>query len=167
MKISLRSGLVVSQLILALALADRAAFGADEDKFLGSWALNAAKSSAPAGTLPTSATVVLSTAGHGTYKSVGDTVIAGQTVHSEITFTTDGKEYSPVTTPAPPAGTPTITESFERVSAAAYKTLLKLNGTTIATILNEVSADGKTLTSTTTGVGAAASMTATLVFDRK
>jgi hypothetical protein len=167
MKIALRLGLVALQLILGLALADRAVFAADEDKFLGTWALNAAKSSAPSGTLPSSATVVLSKASSGMYKSVSDTALGGQALHSEITFTTDGKEYSPVTTPAPPPGTPTITQSFERVSAAAYKALLKLNGTTIATILNEVSADGKTLTATTTGVGAAANVTATLVFDRK
>ena len=37
----LRFSLVALQLILAVALAERAAFAADEDKFLGTWALNA------------------------------------------------------------------------------------------------------------------------------
>jgi hypothetical protein len=167
MKIALRLGLVALQLVVGLTLVNRAAFAADEDKFLGTWALNPAKSSAPAGAVPSSATVVLTKSGSDMYKSVSDTTLAGQPLHSETTFKTDGKDYSPVTTPAPPPGTPSITQSFERVSAAAYKTLLKINGMVIATILYEVSADGKTLTSTTTGVGAAANVTATLVFDRK
>src|SRR5262249_54153304 len=143
------------------------AFAADEDKFLGTWTLNPAKSTAPAGAMPSSATVVLSKAAEGSYKSVTDTTIAGMPIHSEITFTTDGKEYSPVTTPAPPPGMPTIMQTFERVSASVYKTALKVNGTAMATILYEVSADGKTLTSTTTGVGPAANVSVTLVFDRK
>jgi len=167
MKIFLRSGVVGLQLLLALAVADRAAFAADEDKFIGSWALNPSKSSAPAGALPSSATVIVSKESSGMYKSVTDTSLAGQAIHSEITFATDGKDYSPVTTPAPPAGTPTITESFERVSPTAYKTSLKLNGMPIATILNEVSADGKTFTATTTGMGPAANVSAKLVFERK
>jgi len=167
MKLVSRSGLVALQLVLALTLANRGAFAADEDKFLGTWALNPAKSTAPAGAVPSSATVVLSKTGAGTYKSVTDTTLAGTPIHSEITFTTDGKESSPVTTPAPPGGGPTITQTFERVSASAYKTALKLNGTAMATILYEVSADNKTLTSTTTGVGPAANMSVTLVFDRK
>ena len=167
MKLASRSGLLALQLLLVLAFAGRAAFAADEDKFLGTWVLNPAKSSAPAGAVPSSATVVLSRSGSDTYKYVTDTTLAGQSFHSEITFAIDGKDYSPVSTPAPPPGTPSITQSFERVSAAAYKFLLKVNGTAIATILNEVSADGKTLTSTTAPVGAAANVTVTLVFDRK
>src|SRR5215471_18870584 len=101
MKVVSRSGLVALQLLLALTLANRAAFAADEDKFLGTWALNPAKSTAPAGAMPSSATLVLSKTGAGTYKSVSDTNLgAGTPIHSELTFTTDGKESSPVTTPA-------------------------------------------------------------------
>ena len=165
----LRFSLVALQLILAVALAERAALAADEDKFLGTWALNAAKSSAPAGSVPSSATVVLSKTGEaGTYKSVSDFNLAGTALHSEITFAIDGKDYTPVNTPAPPPGAPSVTQSFERVGSSAYKTLVKVSGTAVATILNEVSADGKTLKVTTTGAGpaAGAGATATLVFDR-
>jgi hypothetical protein len=167
MKIALRSGLVALSLLLGLALASRAAFAADEDKFLGTWVLNAAKSSAPAGALPTSATIVVSKAGAGMYKSATDMTMAGITGHSEITFATDGKDYTPVVTPAPPAGSPSVAQSFERVSASAYKGAVKLNGQTIAATLNEVSADGKTLTVTTTGVGQAGNVVITMVCDRK
>jgi hypothetical protein len=165
MRFTLRSGFVT--LLLFLALSGRAALAADEDAFLGTWVLNAAKSTVPAGAMPSSATVVLSRAGEGMFKSVSDTTLGAAAAHAEITFAIDGKDYAPVTTPAPPAGTPPIAQSFERVSAKAYKTSVKLAGQTVAVILNEVSADGKTLTLTTTGVGAAANLTATLLFDRK
>ena len=61
--------------------------------------------------------------------------MAGQQIRAELTFATDGKEYAPVTTPAPPPGSPTITETFERVSANVYKADLKMNGQTIATLM--------------------------------
>ena len=167
MRLPSRLGTAVLSLVLGLAVADRAAFAADEDKFLGTWVLNAEKSKAPAGAMPTSATVVVSKSASGMYKSVSDTALAGITSHSEITFATDGKDYTPVVTPAPPPGTPAVTQSFERVSASAYKGAVKLAGQVIATVLNEVSADGKTLTITTTGVGPAANVVVIMVCDRK
>ena len=167
MKLTLCLGFIALQLVLVLVLAERAAFAADEDKFLGTWVLNIEKSKAPQGAMPTSATVVISKTGPGTYKSVSDTSLAGISSHSEIAFATDGKDYSPVVTPAPPPGTPAVTQSFERVSAAAYKGAVKLGGEVIATVLNEVSADGKTLTITTTGVGPAANVVIIMVCDRK
>jgi len=167
MKLTLHLGFIALQIILVLVLADRAAFAADEDKFLGTWVLNVEKSKAPQGAMPTSATVVLTKMGSGMYKSVSDTALATILSHSEITFATDGKDYSPVATPPPPPGTPAVTQSFERVSATAYKSAVKLGGETIATVLNEVSADGKTLTITTTGVGPAANVVVVMVCDRK
>jgi len=167
MKIASRFGLVALQLAFGLTLVHHAALAADEDKFLGTWTLNAAQSKAPGGALPTSATVVVSKAGSGMYKSVSDTTMAGISGHSEITFATDGKDYTPVVTPTPPGGSPSISQSFERVSASSYKGSIKMNGQVIATTVNEVSADGKTFTITTTGVGPAAGVVAAMVFDRK
>jgi len=165
MKISKRFGFVT--LCLGLALARGAAFAADMDKFIGTWELNASKSQIPGGATPDKATVVVTDAGGGKLKSVSDTNMSGQNVHAELTFAADGKDYTPVTTPAPPPGSPTITESFERVSANVYKTELKMSGQTIATLMQEVSADGKSLKVTTQGVGAAANVTSTMVFDKK
>lgn len=169
MKIASRLGLMALQLTVGLVLVSRVAFAADEDKFLGTWALNAAQSKAPggAGALPTNATVVVTKTGSGMYKSVSETTMGGVSAHSEITFATDGKDYAPVVTPTPPPGAASITQSFERVSATAYKGSIKLNGQVIATTLNEVSADGKTFTITTTGAGPAAGVVATMLFDRK
>ena len=75
----------------------------------------------------------------------------GNAVHSEVTFAIDGKDYAPVVTPAPPGGMPAITQSYEPVSARSYKGTVKVAGQLVATSLNEVSGDGKTLTITTTG----------------
>src|SRR5262249_45938722 len=148
-------------------LAYGAASAGDMDKFIGTWELNASKSQIPGGGTPDKATVVVSDAGGGKLKSVSDTTMLGQQVHVELTFAADGKEYTPVSTPAPPAGSPTITETFVRVSANVYKTDLKMNGQPIATLTNEVSADGKSLKVTTQGVGAAAGVTSTMVLDKK
>ena len=165
MKVSKRFAVVT--LCLGFALARATAFAADTDKFLGTWQFNATKSQVPGGATPDKATVVVTDAGGGKLKSVTDTAMAGQQVHSELTFAADGKDYAPVTTPAPPPGGPTITQSFTRVSANVYKAELKMNGQTIATLMEEVSADGKTLKLTTQGVGAAAGVTSTMVFDKK
>jgi hypothetical protein len=165
MQISKRLGFVT--LCLVFAAACGAALAADTDKFLGTWVFNAGKSQVPGGATPDKATIVVSDAGGGKLKSVSDTSVAGQQIHGEITFAADGKEYTPVTTPAPPPGSPTITETFERVSPTVYKAQLKMNGQTLATVMQEVSADGKTLTMTTAGAGPAANVTSTMVFDKK
>lgn len=165
MSITARSGFVAWLASLTLSLAVPPAF-ADEDLFIGTWVLNAAKSKGPAGAVPESSTLVISDLGSGTYKSVSDNVIAGITLRTEITFATDGKDYVPVTTPAPP-GAPAVAESVERVNATTYKVSIKINGEVVAAVLEEVSADGKTLTATTTGVRQFASISNVTVFDRK
>lgn len=139
-----------------------------QEKFVGSWVLNAAKSEGPPGGVPPNVAVDISNAGGGMYKSVSVTTQAAGTTHSEITFGVDGKEYPTVTTPERP-GVPPITQSFERVSDTSYKTTLRLGagGQVIATMLNELSDDGKSLKLTTTGVGPFVAMSNKLVFDRK
>jgi len=100
---------------------------------------------------------------------VTEASVAGQSYKVEITFAIDGKDYSPVVTPAPPGGTPAMSQSYERVSAKSYKTQAKMNGQVVATSTSEVSADGKTMTITTNaaGAGAAAGAVNKLVFDKK
>jgi hypothetical protein len=149
----------------ALAQSAPPAF-ADEDRFLGTWVLNAAKSNGPPGTVPESSTVVVSEAGSGTYKSVSDSVIAGGAVHTEVTYAADGKDYTPVTTPARP-GAPAVTQSFERIDATTYKISVKVNGQVVVTVLEEVSTDGRTMTITTTGTGRLAGVSNVTVFDKK
>jgi hypothetical protein len=165
MSIISRSGFVRLLAAFALSLATSAAFAA-EDPFVGTWVLNAAKSSGPPGTVPDSSTVVITDLGSGTFKSVSDNVIAGTALRTEITFAADGADYVPVTTPARP-GAPAIAQSVERVNTTTYKVAVKINGEVIATVLEELSADGKTLTATTTGIGQFAGVSNVAVFDKK
>ena len=153
---------------LAIGLTGRAALAGDADAFLGKWTLNAAKSSLPQGAPPIDMTLTVSDAGGGKYKSMTEMSVAGQPYKVEITFAIDGKDYSPVITPAPP-GTPPTTQSYEKVSARSYKSSTKLNGQVMATSTSEVSADGKTMTVTTSGAGAGPGAGALnkLVFDKK
>jgi hypothetical protein len=153
----------LSALLLGLTLAFSLNSFAQESRFVGSWVLDAAKSKAPL--LPSSSTVTISEAGGGQFKSVSDSSVAGQTVHSEITFAVDGKDYVTRTDPAPPGGT-SITQSFEKLSATSYQTRVKFGGQEIATSVQELSTDGKTMTLTTTA-GTNGSMSTVLVYNRK
>lgn len=110
-------------------------------------------------------TLTVTDAGGGKYKSVTETSVAGQAYKVEITFAIDGKDYAPVITPAPPGGMPPTTESYEKVSAKAYKSTTKMNGQVAATSTSEVSADGKVMTVKTTAAGGAGDVS--LVFDKK
>jgi hypothetical protein len=155
---------------LAIGLTGRAALAGDADAFLGTWVLNAAKSTLPQGGPPIDLKLTVTDAGGGKYKSVTETSVAGQAYKVEITFAIDGKDYSPVVTPAPPGGTPPMSQSYEKVSAKAYKSQAKMNGQLVATSTSEVSADGKSMTVTTNaagGAGAAAGEVNKLVFDKK
>lgn len=139
---------------------------AADDAFLGTWVLNASKSKLPGGLMPESVTMVVTDAGGGKYNTVSDTAMQGVIAHSEITFALDGKEYTPVTTPAQP-GMPPVTQVSERVSDSSYTTAVKVGGELIASTLSEVSGDGRSLTMTTTGEGQYAAISSVMVFDRK
>ncbi len=105
--------------------------------------MNAAKSTLPQAGPQIEVTITVTDAGGGKYKSVTEASVAGQSYKVEITFAIDGKDYAPVVTPAPPGGTPSMSQSYERVSAKSYKSAAKLNGQVLATSTSEVSADGK------------------------
>jgi hypothetical protein len=140
---------------------------AAQGAFLGSWVLDSASSTAAAPeALPTAGTLEIKDAGGGKYTSVSEATVAGVSGRSEVTFAIDGKDYTTTSTPVPP-GAPTVTQAVERVSDTVYKISVKVNGALIATVLNEISADGKTLTQTTTGIGQFAMLTSTTVFRRK
>ena len=153
---TLALGLVLAPFSSALA----------QDAFVGSWVLDAASSQAAPGLMPTVLTVEITDAGGGQYRSVSEGAIGGVSARSEITFSIDGKDYPVASTPAQP-GAPQVTQSMERVSDTVYKASAKLGGEVIATALNELSGDRKTLTLTTTGLGQFAALSSTMVFRRK
>jgi hypothetical protein len=158
------TGTEVVTLLAALLFATAAI--AQSDPLLGTWVLNVAKSQGPPGTLPDSATVVVSDAGGGKYRAVSDTSMTGIAIHAEVTFAMDGSDVTPVVTPEMPGGM-SVTQSAERLGPGSYKSTVKMNGAVVATATNEVSADGKTLTVVSTGQGIAAGASSTTIFDRK
>jgi hypothetical protein len=166
MKLTSRFAAAFLALGLAVGLTGRAALAGDADAFLGTWALNAAKSTLPQAGGQMGVTITVTDAGGGKYKSVTEASVAGQSYKVEITFAIDGKDYVPVVTPAPPGGTPSMSQSYERVSAKSYKSAAKMNGQVLATSTSEVSADGKVMTVKTTAAGGGDAVN-TLVFDKK
>jgi hypothetical protein len=136
-----------------------------QDSLVGSWVLDPAKTEGPSAMAPSAGTATIAAAGDGKYTSVSEVTVAGMTGHSEITYSIDGKDYAVTTTPAQPGAA--ITQSMERVSDTAWKSNLKANGQLVATVVTELSSDGKTLTQATTGIGQFAALSSTVVFTRK
>ena len=162
----LRWSLVVLGLAVIAVLALLTASNVQaQDALVGSWVLDPAKYQGPPGVVPTAGTATVTAAGGGKYTSVSEASVGDATGRSEITYSVDGKDYAVTTTAAPPGAA--ITQSMERVSDTAWKSNLKLNGQLMATVLTEVSSDGKTLTQTTTGIGQFAALSSTVVFQRK
>ena len=137
-----------------------------QEAFVGSWVLDAAasKSSVPQ-MMPTGGTLEIAGAGDGKFTSTSAMTAGGTSGRSEITYAVDGKDYAVTAMPAQPGVA--LTQSIERVSDTSYKSSVKMNGQLIATATTDVSADGKTLTQTTTGLGQFAALSSTMVFKRK
>jgi len=137
-----------------------------QEVLVGDWVLDAAASKSAVPQMAASAgTLTIADAGDGKFASASMVTIGGVNGRSEITYAVDGKDYVVKATPAQPGVT--ITQSIERVSASAFNTAVKINGQAVATALTEVSADGKTLTQTTTGIGQFAALSSTMIFKRK
>jgi hypothetical protein len=137
-----------------------------DDPFIGTWVLNPAKSKGPEGTVAQAATLVLSEVGDGRYKSVNDYRMLGIDIHAEVTFALDGQDNEVVQTPTQPGALPLV-QSFERIDERAVKVTIKVGGQVVATVMEEVSGDGRTLTATTTGVGQYASISNVTVLDKQ
>jgi hypothetical protein len=154
--------------LASLALAWLAPFGVSsaQEALVGSWVLDpAAGKNAVAAMAPTAGTLQIANAGDGKFTSTSEVTVGGVTGRSGVTYATDGKDYAVTTTPAQPGAA--LTQSMERVSDTVFNSSVKLNGQPIATAVSEVSADGKTLTQTTTGLGQFAALSSTAVFRRK
>lgn len=162
MQVTTRSGFTALLVGVAFSVQSLSAF-AQEMRFVGTWVLDPAQSKAPL--VPSSSTVVISDVGGGKFKSVSDTAAGGQHVHSELTFAVDGRDYPLQTNPTPPAGV-VITQSFSQLSATRYQTTLKLRGQEVASTLQELGSDGKTMKITSTA-GTNASMSTVLVYNRR
>jgi hypothetical protein len=112
---------------------------------LGTWKLNTAKSKFSPGPAPKSTTVTFSAAGQGVKAAIDAVGPDGSQTHWEYTANFDGKPY-PVTGNAD--GDMVVAK---RVDANTIVTSYTLKGKPTTVNTRVVSADGKTLTVTTTG----------------
>jgi hypothetical protein len=134
---------------------------AQTDPHVGTWKLNLAKTKYNAGQPPKSSTVVVEAAPQGA-KVTATTILDDSTTRTiRYTATYDGKD-------AAVSGT----RDYDKVSITRSGNTLngtrKLAGKTVQTFTTVVSADGKTRTTTTTGVDAAGrKVDNVLVYDRQ
>ena len=132
---------------LAFVVSFVAGTGAQMPKGLeGAWKLNVAKSTFSPGPAPKSMTLVYSSAGTAGTKIVVDLVPAtGAAQHWETTAQTDGKDH-------PVKGNPNAdTMSVRLIDDHTGESTFKKGGKVTATNRRVLSADGKTLTITSTG----------------
>lgn len=123
---------------------------AQTDPFAGTWKLNVAKSSYNPGPAPKSGTVTITSEGSTVTVVVDGVSAAGEKVHWQYTGSHDGKPYKIV------GNNPDADMvSLKRVPPRSVETTNTLKGKATTTNVRTVSADGKTLTVTTTGVNAA------------
>lgn len=115
----------------------------------GTWKLNVAKSKFSPGPAPKSMTITYSPAGTDGMKIVVDVAPAdGAAQHWEMTANYDGKD-------APVTGNPLADMiAMKKVNAATGESTFKKDGKVTATNVRKLSADGKTLTITSTGTTA-------------
>jgi hypothetical protein len=127
-----------------------AAYGvqAQADPTVGTWKLNLAKSKYNAGQPPKSSTVVIAAAGQG-IKLTSDTVLADGTARKiSYTATYDGKD-------AVVTGTPDYDGMSLKKTANGVEGSRKKAGKVVQSYTRVISADGKTMTVTSTGTNAA------------
>ena len=116
---------------------------------VGVWKMNPAKSKF-SGAAPKSTTFTTTAASEGSFKLVTDTVPAtGAATHSEVTYMFDGKDH-------PVKGDPnTDTLSATQGADANHWTVVRKKGGKVTiTVQVAMAADGKSYTSTTTGIDA-------------
>jgi hypothetical protein len=132
--------------VLSLAFGT-SAFAQDPVPGLGTWTLNVAKSKYSPGPAPKSGTVTFSAAGQAV-KAVVDIVTDAGKTHWEYTATLDGK-------PAPVTGNGDGDMVMaKRTNPTTIETSYTLKGKPTTVNTRVVSADGKTMTVTSTGVNA-------------
>ena len=139
-----------SLVVAAIALVCAVAFAQSASaQAVGVWKVNLAKSKF-SGTAPKSSTITTTDAGKGWLKSVTDTMPAtGAAIHSEVTYMFDGKD-------AAVKGNPnTDMQAYTKGADANHWTVVaKKGGKVTVTTQVAVAADGKSRTSTQTGMDA-------------
>ena len=152
---------VVKSLLAALAVVVFASgLSAQADPTIGTWKLNLAKTKYTAGQAPKSTTLVITAAGQGV-KLTSESVLAdGSTRKISYTATYDGKD-------AAVTGTPDYDTISLKKTATGMDGSRKKAGKVVQTFSRVVSADGKTMTVTSTGTNAAGKVDNVQVYDKQ
>jgi hypothetical protein len=130
---------------LSLVIGSTRAVSAQSDPAIGNWKLNLAKSKYTPGPLPKSQTATITAAGTGIKVSTKGMDAEGKPTLTEYTVGDDGKD-------APVKGNPAYdATSLKRIDASTTELARKRAGKVVQTARRAVSADGKTMTVTTTG----------------
>ena len=134
-----------------------------QDRFVGTWTLNVAKSKYTPGPVPKAQTTTYEAAGKGYKVSVRSTPASGPVQEWSYTTNLDGSDAK-ITGNNPNADVIAI----KRVDANTLEVVNKRNGKETTRQRNVVSADGKTRTVTTTGVdGTGQKVNNVAVFEKK
>jgi len=139
---------VVAILVVGLVGIAPPAALAQPDLFNGTWTLNVAKSKYSPGPPPKSQTVIYEAAGQGVKVMAKGTDADGKPITTQYTANYDGKDY-PVTSQPD-----WDTTALKRIDAHTAEFTRKRVGKVVQTGTNVVSKDGKTRTTTTTGINA-------------
>jgi hypothetical protein len=91
-----------------------------------------------------------------------DGLVDGKPYRSEVKVMFDGRDY-----PVSGARRPNSTTSYKRIDSRTFEITHKSDGKTWMTTTTVVSADGKTLTATHTGVNEGQGFTNVLVYDKR
>ena len=152
---------VVKSLLAALAVVVFASgLSAQADPTIGTWKLNLAKTKYTAGQAPKSTTLVITAAGQGV-KLTSESVLAdGSTRKISYTATYDGKD-------AAVTGTPDYDTISLKKTATGMDGSRKKAGKVVQIFSRVVSADGKTMTVTSTGTNAAGKVDNVQVYDKQ
>jgi opacity protein-like surface antigen len=155
-------GTVVAGLLITAALVAQT-----QDPWIGTWKLNVAKSKFSPGPPPKDNVLKIEPAAGGALKHTFDGVNAeGQTTHSERIGKFDGVEI-PVQNVLP-ATTNKNTSAFRRLDDHSFEVVSRVNGKITTTNKVVISADGKTMTQTSSGTNAAGQPTSSMqVYERQ
>ena len=116
-------------------------FALAQQRFVGTWKADVAKSKYEPGAAPKSETLRFEPAGDG-FKVSLDGVNQQGPYHSEATGKFDGADVPVVATPARQAK---FTYAFSRVDERTWEIVIKVNGIRRLTVRNVVSEDGMTM----------------------
>jgi hypothetical protein len=135
--------LAVSVLLVLGAVAQAA-----EDKQVGTWKLDLAKSKYSPGPPPKESTITIESQPDGLKVTIDTIDAEGKTIHSEASPKYDGKDY-------PMTGNPNADSiSLKKINDYTIETQTKKDGKPLVIIRTVVSKDGKTRTSSSKGKNA-------------